>query len=190
VDERALEEAVARLRSDERAWRAHALLAPLFGGLAIVGAFQAPSYVAAVLGVAAVIEVLVAGGIYSRRRAALEALALQTSAYRVPEVRVYAEALVSPGGRERLARRVERLPELVMQRETVFLRARVLGYEEQLLALAGDLRSSDHEVDPVSAVECLRLLEDAPASPLCNPDLGEDDLAAALYRIRAGIRPT
>ncbi len=189
MDARALEEAVGRLRTDERAWHVHALLAPLFGGLAIVSAFEAPSYLATILGVAAVFEVLVAGGIYLRRRTALEALALQTSAYHVPEVQVYAKALVSPRGRQRLAQRIEGLPDLAMQRETVFLHDRVLGYEEHLLALADKLRDSGYQLDPVSAVECLRLLEDAPASPLCNPKLGEDDLTAAIHRIRAGIRP-
>ena len=54
-------------------------------------------------------------------------------------------------------------------------------------ALAEELASPHLSVSPQGAVECRRLLTRGVESPLYNQEVPEEDLRAALLRIRAAI---
>lgn len=188
MDARAVEDGTRRLRLDRRASRAHVSIAAGLAALAIVSGAESTIQVTVAFAAASVVEALVAGGLHWRRRGAIETLALDIGAHDIPEVRDYACGLTTIDQRARMARRLEGLAPLVAGSETAYLRDRVLAHESDLRRLARELTAPDAELDPLSAVECLRLLENAVASPLCNPKLDHADVVATLYRIRAGIR--
>jgi hypothetical protein len=69
-----------------------------------------------------------------------------------------------------------------------YLPERAARHADEFHSLATELATPEAQVQPASAVACLRLLTRPPESPLYNERLPADELALALRAIRAGIR--
>jgi hypothetical protein len=65
---------------------------------------------------------------------------------------------------------------------------RLRSVADELDALATELEDETLELDPASAVACLRLLTDVMESPLLNRHLPATDLRSRVRQIRAGFR--
>jgi hypothetical protein len=190
MDARAVERVALELKRKSRWTRAHTALAGVLAVAALISiALAARPVEAALLSTVALLEGGAAGLGLVSRRARIEQLALEPAAYFIPEVREFANALTGPDGRLALARHMEAAVEAARHGDstTVYLRDRVLASANELSLIAAELRSPKTAVDPSTAVECRRLVANAVASPLCNPELDARDLAARLFRIRAGI---
>jgi hypothetical protein len=124
----------------------------------------------------------------SDRRRLLTRLVAQDDAGALDEVRRFARRLLAPRERARLARalvnaaRAPRTSELVVVRPE---RAEPVAAE--LLALARAIADPDVPLRPRSAALCLRLLVEAPLSPLYNPHVPATDLDRLLELIRGGV---
>ena len=55
------------------------------------------------------------------------------------------------------------------------------------VATTGTIAAPSARVEPATVVACRRLLTRPVQSPLYNPNLPDEDLAALVFRIRAGI---
>lgn len=181
-----LDDAVAELATRRRqSWEAGALAA-VTGLLAVAAGLLAPRFTLA-LAAGAAVELLLAGSALFRRRNLLGRLAVQRSAYVIPEVKRYGCRFARLDRRRQLALSIRSLLDERRRRGTVCLPERVEAYAHELDALAAELLSPATEVDPPSAVACFRLLTEGVESPLYNPQLPVDDLGLVLSRIRAGI---
>jgi hypothetical protein len=58
---------------------------------------------------------------------------------------------------------------------------------EELLALARDLDDDELDLDPVSAVDCARLVNDPVESPLLNSNFPLEELVDRARHVRAGF---
>ena len=67
--------------------------------------------------------------------------------------------------------------------------ARTAAAAEDMRSLACELENDELELEPASAVACMRLVYDAVSSPLLNPELPDDELRPRVLQIRAGVRP-
>jgi hypothetical protein len=144
---------------------------------------------AAALGIGACVEAVVALWLALSRRSVIARLALDPAGHQLPEVAAFAERLASAPSRRRFAGQLTRALESdpVTVAAFPYLPARLRAYARELAELGHALAAPDCRVKPTAAVECHRLLTDAANSPLFNPNLDAADLAASLYRIRAGI---
>jgi hypothetical protein len=187
MDARALEEAAARIEGKRRRARQHAALALA----AVVGALPALQLsrfdIALALAAGAIFEGLLAAGLLVSRRALIERLALEPTAYVIAEVRRFGLQVTEPRELADLAGRLRRVAAEASAPTTVWLADRVEAFTAQLDALARDLLSPSVAVEPPSVVLCRRLLVNAAESPLCNPQIPPEELALALHRIRRGI---
>ncbi len=184
VYERDLEDARERLRAARRRVTERAALAAL-AGLGAAAALAVTPALAAALAVGAAVEaVLCAGGVL-RRRELIARLALDAHAYVLEEVARYGRNTVAE--RERLAAWLREIVSDGRRPGSLYVPERVARYACELEALAGALGAPGAAVLPPSAVACRRLLTNAVESPLYNPRLPSDELAAALSRIGAGI---
>jgi len=145
--------------------------------------------VALLLGVAAVLQGSTAAYAVLRRRALISRLALEPDAYAIPEVERFGSHASAARERLRLATWINSLVQDPEQPTAFTLPERVRQFGRELEALARDLVSPSVRVQPASAVAARRLLTHPVSSPLYNPDLTTEDLAAALFRIRCGIEP-
>ena len=188
MNARALDQAAAELRRK----RQRALES---GGLGLVAAMLAPLawLVSQPLGVAVAIgagvQALIVLVSLVSRRSQLEELAVEPSAYILPEVEEFGARLASPRQREILARGILSLLKDGFKPGVFYLPDRVVRYARELEAIARDLRSPNVRVQPTALARCRCLLTRAPDSPLYNPRLPVDDLGAWLYRIREGMTP-
>jgi hypothetical protein len=121
------------------------------------------------------------------RRDAIGQLALDPSAYELPEIRRYGTRLTLPSERAKLAAWLREVVREAPEPGNSYLADRVSRYSGQLESLARQLTASWVLVMPASAVACHRLLTHAAESPLYNPDLPADELPAAIDRICRGI---
>jgi hypothetical protein len=117
-------------------------------------------------------------------------LALEPSAYVLPEVARYGRPLAEPGHRARLAAWISEILADAHLPGNLYLADRVRRFAHELETLARDLVQPDTLMQPASAVACKRLLTHPVESPLYNPRLPADELSLALRRIRAGISAT
>ena len=121
------------------------------------------------------------------RRERIERLALDPSAYAIPEVARFGARVCALRERRRLAAFIDAVVHERGHPLELHLVVRVGRYAPQLETLASELASPAARVEPATAVACRRLLTRPVESPLYNPNLPEEDLRALLLRIRAGI---
>jgi hypothetical protein len=152
-----------------------------------VAAVPVSSGFAIALGVGAALQVSVAVLLWLSRRERIERLALDPSAYAIPEVARFGDRVCALRERRRLAAFIEAVVSERGSPLELHLVARVARYAQQLETLARELASPAAHFEPAMAVACRRLLTRPVESPLYNPNLPEEDLRALLLRIRAGI---
>lgn len=128
-----------------------------------------------------------AGWSWITRRERVARLALDPSAYGLPEVAAYGRRFVVPRERAKLAASLETILFESSGAGRWYLEERIAAYGTQLAGLAQALRQADAEAQPESMVACHRLLTEAGESPLYNPRISADELPAAIRRIRRGI---
>jgi hypothetical protein len=107
-----------------------------------------------------------------------------------PEVQAFAEQLVSPSRRRRLAeglRRAARAGQPGLQELTHVRPERAHALHAQLLELAAAFADQSRPIQPESAALCRRLLCEPIVSPLYNAKLPLDELERTLAEIRAGV---
>ncbi|MFN8187015.1 MAG: hypothetical protein U0R69_08045 [Gaiellales bacterium] len=185
---REIDDAAERIRTlRRRTLEALALTAACLGLAGVALAF-APSLTLA-LAAGTAFELLVAATSFVSRRATLGRLALDPAAYEIEEVRCYGARLARPHEREILARGIQSMLKDALAPGSLYLGDRVVYYARELDALARDLLSPAVRIHPVSVARCRALLTEAAESPLYNPRLPAEDLAAVLRRIRAGMEP-
>ena len=130
---------------------------------------------------------ILALGDTARRRELLATLALNPSAYTVPEVRRYGAGLVTLRGRRRVAAALERVLADAGTPGSYYLADRVHKCRHEIRDLAEALRAPGTRAEPTSVALCWRLLRSAADSPLYNWHLPAEDLRVTVRRIRAAI---
>ncbi len=165
------------------------MLAGVGSALAAAASLVSATFAIA-LGAGAAVEALLALVSLYGRRELIARLALEPDAYVLPEVDRYGNRLVGLHERQRLAKWLHEVISDARLPGSFYLPERVVRHADELDSLARELASPEAQVQPASAVACLRLLTHAPESPLYNGGLPADDLTLALRAIRAGIRPS
>jgi hypothetical protein len=124
------------------------------------------------------------------RERLLVRLVAQGDAWRLDEVARFAERLLLPRRRARLARGLALAAEAgepgVHEYGTI-RPERAGAVVEELRSLARAVGDMNVPLQPVAAALCRRLLCDAAMSPLYNPRLPEDDMWRLLAIIRRGV---
>jgi hypothetical protein len=143
---------------------------------------------AVALAVTAGLEALVAVGVRYRRTDLIERLALTQEAYSIPAVAHFGSRMCSMRERQKLASWIEGLLEPTGPHAQMYLSDRVGQHAGELRLLARELAVPSVDIRPQQLVACRRLLTRAVQSPLYNPNMPDQDLGAALTRIRSGIR--
>jgi hypothetical protein len=186
VTAREIDDTAERIRDLRRQTLEALVLAAVCLGLAGAAFTFAPALTLA-LAAGAAFELLVAAVCFLSRRGTLGRLALDPAAYEIEAVRRYGARLARPREREVLARGIQSMLKDALAPGTLYLGDRVVYYARELDALARDLLSPAVRVHPVSVARCRALLTEAAESPLYNPRLPAEDLAAVLRGIRAGM---
>lgn len=124
---------------------------------------------------------------WTNRRELLESLALEPAAYSIEEVATLGSRVAAIDQRQQLAAWIRSLICGNGQWLELHLRERTRTHTPELEAVAREISLPAAQVHPASAMACRRLLTRPVQSPLYNPNLPEEDLTAALLRIRAGI---
>jgi len=139
------------------------------------------------LAAGAILGLMVAGANFVAYREAVARMALDPSAYVIPEVSRYGHRFATAAERARLASWLLDIVRESTMAESWCLADRVRRYRHQLEGLAADLARPHVSIRPASAVACRRLLTRGAESPLYNPRIPSSELAAVLLRIRHGI---
>jgi hypothetical protein len=151
------------------------------------GVVWAAPGVAVGLAAGVIIALVRAGVSWFHCRELVERLALDPSAYAIPEVARFGGRVANLTQRRLLA---ESISSLVHDRGhplALHLGARTRKHAEELDALARELAAPSARIEPATAVACRRLVTRPVQSPLYNPNLPEEDLTALLLRLRGGI---
>jgi hypothetical protein len=179
---RAVDDAAAHLRALRNEEWGEFALAALAIGLSLA-ATQVRPMLALPLFVGGVVVGIIGTRAYWRRWALLDQLADERDAYVIPDVVAYASRETTMDRRRTLAAFI---------RSSV--RAPGFGCEQRVRRAAGDLEALASELEdealdlePASAVACLRLLTDPALSPLINPVLPPEDLRSRIFQIRGGF---
>jgi Zn-dependent alcohol dehydrogenase len=170
--------------------RNHARSCLITGGVVAtiaVAALPVSSVFAIALAVGGAVQVSVAVLLWLSRRERIERLALDPSAYTIPDVARFGARVCALRERRRLAAFIDAVVNERGHPLELHLVVRVGRYAQQLETLARELASPAAHFEPAIAVACRRLLTRPVESPLYNPNLPEEDLRAVLLRIRAGI---
>jgi hypothetical protein len=178
---RALEEASGRLHHTTRAIRDGTVLIVVVTLLA-AGVAPVSRPLGGALAIAAVVEAIIVGVWYMRRRQLLEQLALVPAAYELPEVDEYGRKATRRRERERVADAFGRIlgdggsPVL-------WLPERVAALEIELRAVSDALRAAGSTVQPRTMVACRQLITNPVRSGLYNPELPIEDVRMRLQAI-------
>lgn len=180
---RALEEASGRLRQITRAIRDGTVLTAAMTLLA-AGVAPVSRPLGGALAVAAVVEAVVVGVWFMRRRQLLEQLALVPAAYEIPAVAEYGRKATRRRERERMADAFGRiLSDGLGRRPVLWLPERVAALEVELRAVSEGLRTSGSTVQPLTMVACRQLITNPVRSGLYNPNLPIEDVRMRLQAI-------
>jgi hypothetical protein len=115
-------------------------------------------------------------------------LALDPLAHELPEVARYADRLTGQLERERLAQWIiEIVSEAAQVPDSWYLSGRVVFYANELAELGEALADPLIQIRPASAAALHLLLTQAVDSPLYNPAIPADHLAAIIANIRLGM---
>lgn len=184
---RELDNAASRLEQIQQQRHARLLLSVPAGALA-AGALLLSNALAISLACGIVCLLVLAIGDTVRRRELIATLALNPSAYSVPEVRRYGAGLVMLRGRRQVAAALERVLSHAGTPGSYYLADRVHKCRGEIRDLAEALRAPGTRAEPSSVALCWRLLRSAADSPLYNWHLPAEDLRVTVRRIRAGVR--
>lgn len=189
MNAREVESAAADVQSTgRRTLRSFAVAGMGASGAAALAPFS--SAIAIGLGAAGAVELTRAIVLWLYRRERIERLALDPSAYAIPEVARFGARIAAVSERRRLAAWIDSVVHDRGQPLELHLVGRAGKYAHQLETLARELATPSARVDPATAVACRRLLTRPVESPLYNPNLPEEDLRALLIRIATGITST
>ena len=139
------------------------------------------------LGIGAAFEAVLAFAIWLDRRELIERLALDPTAYVIPAVASFGSRIAALRERERLAAWIRSVACEPERPGSFHLSDRARAFAREFETMAQELARPAASVQAPVAVACRRLLTRPVQSPLYNPNLPEEDLAALLLRIRAGI---
>jgi hypothetical protein len=139
------------------------------------------------LGIGAVFEAMLAFAFWFDRRELIERLALDPTAYTIPAVARFGSRIAALRERERLAAWIRSVACEPERAGSFHLSDRARAFAREFETVAQELARPAASVQAPVAVACRRLLTRPVQSPLYNPNLPEEDLAALLRRIRAGI---
>jgi hypothetical protein len=145
--------------------------------------FLAPAF-AASLAAGALVLALCAVTVRARRNELIRRWAVHRDAYELPSVAAYGAKISSAENVARLAAWLREVLETCGDPLTWVPSARIRACRDEIAALADELVSPDHSLSPDGAAECQRLLTRMVESPLYNEQLPEEDLRAAIFRIR------
>jgi hypothetical protein len=187
MNARELEGEQTELRRKRRRAFEAGLLAVILG-LVSIALVPLSARLALALGIASALEWAIAAITLYAHRERIARLALDGSAYVIPEVERYGRRCVAQHERESLAAWIAEMLAEAHRPGNVYLSDRVSHFADDLEHLARELKSSAVKVQPTSVVACKRLLTHAVESPLYNPRVPPDELGAILRRIRGGIR--
>jgi hypothetical protein len=180
-------EAAAETLERKRRQVVHAFVAAVT--VAAVAIAIGPSFtrIGLVLGIGAAFEVLLACAFWFDRRELIERLALDPAAYVIPAVASFGSRVAALRERERLAAWIRSVACEPERPGSFHLPDRARAFAREFETVAQELARPTATVQAPVAVACRRLLTRPVQSPLYNPNLPEEDLAALLRRIRAGI---
>jgi hypothetical protein len=179
---RALEEASGRLRQAARAIRDGTALAVLMALLS-AGVVPLSRPLAGALAITAVVQAVVLGVWFMRRRQLLEHLALVPAAYEIPDVAEYGRRATRRRERERMAEAFGRIIGDGVGRPVLWLPERVAALEVELRAVSDALRTAGSAVQPLAIIACRQLVTNPVRSGLYNPDLPIEDVRMRLQVI-------
>lgn len=179
---RALEEASGRLRQTTRAIRDGTVLTATMTLLA-GGVVPVSRPLAIAVGIAAVVEAVVLGVLFMRRRQLLEHLALVPAAYEIPEVAQHGRKATRRRERERMAAAIGRLLTDGVGHPVLWLPERVAALEIELRAVSEALRTAGSTAQPRAMIACRQLVTNPVRSGLYNPDLPIEDVRTRLQAI-------
>jgi hypothetical protein len=179
---RALEEASGRLRQTTRAIRDGTVLTAAMTLLA-AGVVPVSRPLGSALGIAAIVEAVVLGVLFMRRRQLLEHLALVPAAYEIPDVAQYGRKATLRRERERMAEAFGRLLADGVGHPVLWLPERVAALETELRAVSEALRTAGAPVQPLAMIACRQLVTNPVRSGLYNPDLPIEDVRRRLHAI-------
>jgi hypothetical protein len=179
---RALEEASGRLRQATRAIRDGTALAVLMTLLS-AGVVPLSRPLAGALAITAVVQAVVLGVWFMRRRQLLEHLALVPAAYEIPDVAEYGRRATRRRERERMAEAFGRIIGDGVGRPVLWLPERVAALEVELRAVSDALRTAGSAVQPLAIIACRQLVTNPVRSGLYNPDLPIEDVRMRLQVI-------
>jgi hypothetical protein len=179
---RALEEASGRLRGITLAIRDGAVRMAV---LALVAAGLAPVSrpLGVALAMAAVVEAVVLGVRFMRRRQLLEHLALVPAAYEIADVAEYGRKATRRRERERTAEAFGRILGDGLGSPALWLPERVAALEIELRAVLDALRTAGSAVQPAAVIACRQLVTNPVRSGLYNPELPIEEVRMRLRAI-------
>jgi hypothetical protein len=114
----------------------------------------------------------------------VERLAGERDAHVIPEVLAFASREATPERRSTFAAIIR----CGLSEPGHLADARLAAARPELEALAAELEDDELELDPASAVACMRLLSDVLESPLLNGATPAEDLRSRVRQIRGGFR--
>jgi hypothetical protein len=180
---RAVDNAAARLRDLRHEEREKLGLAGLALALSLVATEFDPELAVSLFLGAIFIGALGVRAIW-RRWDLVERLSGDRDAYAISEVLDLARREATMERRHTFAALVRAW----LDRSETDVDERLRSVADELDALATELEDETLELDPASAVACLRLLTDVMESPLLNRHLPATDLRSRVRQIRAGFR--
>jgi hypothetical protein len=181
---RAVDDAAARLRALRHEERGDLGLAVLALALACAATQVRPALVVPLFLGGLAVAALGIRALW-RRWDLVERLAGERDAYVIPEVMTYASREATMERRHNFAALIRNQlpqPELPVVE-------RIAAAAGELAALASELDDADLDLEPASAVACMRLLSDVAKSPLLNPALPPEELRSRVCQIRSGFNP-
>jgi hypothetical protein len=179
---RALEEASGRIRQMRRAMREAIVLALVMTVLA-AGVAPVSRQLGGALAIAAVVEAIVLGVRYMRRRQLLEHLAVVPAAYEIAEVAAYGQKATRRCERERMVEAFGRMLDDGASAPVLWLPERVAALEIELRAVSDALRTAGSTVQAPAVIACRQLVTNPVRSGLYNPDLPIEDVRTKLQLI-------
>jgi hypothetical protein len=117
-----------------------------------------------------------------RRWDVIDRLAGERDAYVIPEIFAWACREATMERRTSFAAMIRGIASAERR-----IDGRLGAAAEELEALARELEDEGLELDPVSAVECFRLLSEVKGNPLYDPEASAQDLRARIRHIRTGL---
>ena len=184
MDARAVEAAATHLRElRHEEWGDFGLaalaLAFAVGATAVQPSLAVPSFVGGIF--------LCGRGIRAlwRRWDLTDRLVGERDAYVIPEVRARALRAATSERRQTCAAVLRAMS----SEPPPLLAARVEAAAADLAALVERLDDEQLELEPVCAVQCMRLLSDPNGSPLLDPAVPPEELRSRIRQICAGFRP-